>query len=123
MTAAAKIILICEDESDLRELVRAALGTAYRFEEASDGREALERADAVPPDLVVLDLMLPVKTGFDVLAALRSDPASRHTPVVVISAWSDVEGAALAAGATRFVPKPFDPVELKRIVDDLLTER
>ena len=123
MTAAAKTILVCEDDSDLRELVRAALGSEYEFEEASDGGQALERARDHPPDLVVLDLMLPVKTGFEVLAALRSDPASRHTPVVVISAWSDVEWAALAAGATRFVPKPFDPVELKAIVDELLAER
>ena len=123
MTPAAKTILVCEDEAHLRELVRAAIGSDYRFEEVTDGREALERARELRPDLVVLDLMLPGKSGIDVLAELRAECATRNTPVVVISAWSDVEAAALAAGATRFVGKPFEPIELKAIVDRLLANR
>ena len=123
MPTAAKMILVCEDEAHLRELIRAAIGSEYRFEAARDGHDALERARALRPDLVVLDLMLPGKSGIEVLGELRAQRTTRNTPVVVISAWSDVEGAALAAGATRFVPKPFEPIELKATVDELLAER
>jgi len=120
-TAHAKTILIAEDEDPLRELVRVALGPDYRFAEAADGNQALELALELRPDLVVLDLMLPGTSGVDVLASLRSDPGMGDTPVVVISAWTHAQQAAVDAGADRFVPKPFDPDELKAIVDELLT--
>jgi CheY-like chemotaxis protein len=113
-------ILICEDEQPLRELVRAALGDDYRFHEAVDGREALDLARSLQPDLVVLDVMLPGTSGLDVLATLRDDPATGKIPVVVITAWTHAQQEVLDAGAQRFVSKPFDPDELKRIVDDLL---
>jgi CheY-like chemotaxis protein len=113
-------ILICEDEEPLRELVRAALGDDYRFHEAVDGREAVDLARSLQPDLVVLDVMLPGTSGLDVLATLRDDPVTGSIPVVVITAWTHAQQEVLDAGAQRFVSKPFDPDELKRIVDDLL---
>jgi two-component system phosphate regulon response regulator PhoB len=113
-------ILICEDEEPLRELVRAALGDAYRFEEAIDGREALDLARRLEPDLVVLDVMLPGTSGLDVLATLRDDPSTGRIPVVVITAWTHAQQEVLDAGAERFVSKPFDPDELKQIVEELL---
>jgi putative two-component system response regulator len=116
-------ILICEDEEPLRELMRAALGDAYRYAEATDGRASLDLARELRPDLIVLDVMMPGTSGLDVLAALRSDPATGNTPVVVITAWTHAQQEALAAGAQRFVSKPFDPDELKAIVDELLGER
>jgi CheY-like chemotaxis protein len=116
-------ILICEDEEPLRELMRAALGDAYRYAEATDGRSSLDLARELRPDLIVLDVMMPGTSGLDVLAALRSDPATGNTPVVVITAWTHAQQEALAAGAQRFVSKPFDPDELKAIVDELLGER
>jgi CheY-like chemotaxis protein len=121
--AGAKVILIAEDEESLRELVRVSLGPEYSFREAVDGVEAIEQLAAEPPDLLVLDLMLPRRSGVEVLAALRGDPAIRETPVVVISAWTHAEETAVMAGADRFVPKPFDPDELKSIVDALLDGR
>jgi CheY-like chemotaxis protein len=116
-------ILICEDEEPLRELMRAALGDAYRYAEATDGRSSLDLARELRPDLIVLDVMMPGTSGLDVLAALRSDPVTGNTPVVVITAWTHAQQEALAAGAQRFVSKPFDPDELKAIVDELLGER
>ena len=113
-------ILICEDEEPLRELVRAALGNGYRFEEAVDGREALERARELQPDLIVLDVMLPGTSGLDVLATLREDPTTGRIPVIVITAWTHAKQEVLDAGAERFVSKPFDPDQLKSIVDELL---
>ena len=77
---------------------------------------------ALRPDLLVLDLMLPRIAGAEVLADLRADPAIGDTPVVVITAWSHAQDSALAAGADRFVAKPFDPEDLKAVVDDLLED-
>lgn len=121
--AALKTILICEDEAALRELVRAILGPGYAFAEASEGAEALDLIRTLRPDLVVLDLMLPGKSGLEVLAELRSDTRSGETPVVVVTAWTHAEEAVLAAGADRFVSKPFEPELLQRIVEELLATR
>jgi CheY-like chemotaxis protein len=115
-------ILICEDEVALRELIRAALGVGYRYAEAGDGREALELVEAVHPDVVILDVMMPGPSGLDVLAALQEGNGG-DIPVVVLTAWSHEREAALARGAARFLSKPFDPDELKTIVDELVADR
>ncbi len=115
-----KTILICEDEPDLRELIRAAVEHPYRFVDAVDGPQALHLARELQPDLVVLDLMLPRLSGLAVLAEVRNDPAIRDTRVVVVSAWSHTADEAIAAGADRFLPKPFDPDELRAVVEELL---
>jgi len=113
-------ILVCDDDPNLRELVRAVLGPGYRFIEAADGKEALAAMRELSPDLIVLDVMLPGLSGIDVLEAIRADDQLRGTPVVVITAWSHAEAQAWTAGADRFVAKPFDPDELSAAVDELL---
>ena len=114
------LILVCDDEPTLRELVRAVLGPGYRFVEAADGREALSVARDEEPDLIVLDVMLPGLSGIEVLDALRHDERLAKTPVVVITAWSHTEAEVLTAGADAFVSKPFDPDDLSHAVEDLL---
>jgi CheY-like chemotaxis protein len=118
--AAPATILVCDDDPSLRELVRAVLGPAYRFVEAADGVEALTLARELRPDLIVLDVMLPALSGIEVLEALRSDDELRSLPVVVITAWTHAEVDAHAAGADRFVSKPFDPDDLSAAVEELL---
>jgi DNA-binding response OmpR family regulator len=113
-----RTILICEDEAALRELVRVSLGEGFGYLEASDGLEALELARAHGPDVVVLDLMIPGLSGLDVLAKLREE--SKDLPIVVISAWGDAREEAFAAGADRFVLKPFDPDDLRAVVEELV---
>ena len=113
-------ILICEDEEPLRELIRAALGNGYRYVETADGSEAIDLARALAPDLVVLDVMMPGTGGLEVLAALRDGSGTGTIPVVVLTAWTHAQKEAIEAGARRFVSKPFDPDELKSIVDELL---
>jgi DNA-binding response OmpR family regulator len=116
-----KTILICDDERLLRELLRASLEDGYRCVDAEDGEAALDLARELRPDLLVLDLMMPGRSGASVLHELRADDALRETPVVVVSAWSHDEARAAVAAAERFVQKPFAPDELRAIVDDLLS--
>jgi two-component system phosphate regulon response regulator PhoB len=119
-TGGVKTILICEDDQDLRQLVRAVLGDGYRFLEAHNGDEALELALHKRPDLIILDLMMPGRSGLDVLDQLREQLPAEKTRVIVMSAWGHADEAALSAGADRFVAKPFEADELSAIVKDVL---
>jgi two-component system OmpR family response regulator/two-component system alkaline phosphatase synthesis response regulator PhoP len=116
----AATILVCDDDPSLRELVRAVLGSRYRFLEAADGTEALTIAHEERPDLIVLDIMLPGLSGIEVLEELRATDSLRDIPVVVITAWSHAEIDVQVAGADRFVSKPFDPDDLSTAVQELL---
>jgi DNA-binding response OmpR family regulator len=116
------LVLICDDEPVLRELIRVSLGSGYRFSEAGSVSDAIKAYRAEPPDVVVLDLMLVGGSGLDVLRAIRNEPAQPRTPVVVVSAWSD-EANRLAVeegGADMFVPKPFAPDQLAVRVEELV---
>jgi two-component system, OmpR family, phosphate regulon response regulator PhoB len=117
-------VLIVEDEPPLRELVRVSLGDDdHDFAEAGDGVSAAQLARQLLPDLVVLDLMLPLRSGLEVLEEIRSDARLAHTRVVVITASSNKREEVLAAGADRFIRKPFDPVAFRQTVEELLAER
>jgi DNA-binding response OmpR family regulator len=120
--SSVKTILICEDDQALRTLIRAVLGDEYRFVEAHDGEEALELALRLRPDLIILDLMLPGKSGFDVLSHLRQNLPVAETPVIVMSAWGHADQAALNAGADRFMPKPFEADDLTAVVNEVLAK-
>lgn len=115
-------VLIVDDDPDIRLLLRLELDAeGHHLVEAGDGQQALAAIDAARPDLVLLDLMMPVLDGWGVLAAL--DPAAAP-PVVVITAIATEGdrhvGEALAAGALDVISKPFDPGWLVRLVDAVL---
>ena len=120
-------ILICDDEPSLRELMRLSLetGPEYRFVEAGDGSEAIEAIETARPDLILLDVMMPVTNGIAVLEHLRAHPELSDTPVIVVSAFASPADRqrAIEAGATRFVKKPFDPEALRSLVEELLPSR
>ena len=116
-------VLICDNEEPLRALVRGSLEPwGYEIVEASDGDTSLAAARSVRPDLIVLDMMMPGRTGLEVLRELRSDPALSSTPVVMLTARTQAadEQAAAEAGADRFVAKPFSPLHLGEVVASLL---
>ena len=118
-----KTILICEDDHNLRQLIRVVIGDSYRLVETDAGDEAVSLAREHRPDLIILDLMLPRLTGLEVLERLHDElPADGKHQILVMSAWTHEDSAALDAGADRFVPKPFEPEELKAIVDEMLAE-
>lgn len=122
MTTPPKTILICEDDPHLRQLIRVVIGEGFRFVEAHDGDEALKLALALRPELIILDLMLPKRSGSEVLTELRHEVPSDETHVIVVSAWPDADEAAFKAGADGFLPKPFEPEELAAIVNKVLDE-
>jgi CheY-like chemotaxis protein len=105
-------VLVCDDEPNLRELIRVSLGPEYAFVEAADGEEALELARSLRPDLVILDLMMPRLNGLHVLSELQTDPALAHTRVIVVTAQPAAEEEARAGGADGVIVKPFSPEEI-----------
>lgn len=116
-------VLICDNEEPLRALVRATLEPrGYELFEARDGDESLRVAREARPDLIVLDMMMPGKTGLEVLQEVRSDPELAAVPIVMLTARAQLADAeaAVEAGADRFVTKPFSPLELDAVVAALL---
>ena len=118
---AAETVLICEDDSNLRTLVRLALGNGYRYVETADGPSAMGELERGRPDLIILDLMLPGVSGLELLDEIRKLDGGDTIPVIVISAW-DSDEEAVTAGADRFVAKPFDPEELRATAEELLSD-
>jgi len=108
-------VLIVEDEPDIRELVVHHLKReGYQVSAAASGEEALRQVQAAPPDLVLLDLMMPAMDGLEVCRRLRQDPATASLPIVMLTAKGDEVDRVLGLeiGADDYVVKPFSPKEL-----------
>ena len=108
-------ILIVDDEPfniDFLEQELDDLG--YLTISASNGLDALQLVDDRSPDLILLDIMMPGIDGFEVLSRLKADNGSRHIPVIIISAMSDLGSVVrgIELGAEDYLPKPFDEVQL-----------
>ena len=116
-------ILIVDDELDNRELLQIILGwEGFLTETAASGEEALVSAARQPPDLMLLDLMMPGFDGCEVLIELKRNPALRHVPVVILSALTDraTQVRVLDAGAAAFLVKPIERADLTRQVRSVL---
>ena len=111
-------VLVVDDDPAIRRLVIATLKRdGYQFVEASNGREALDRMRAEHPDCVVLDLMMPIVSGWDVLQERVHDPELTKIPVIIVSANREPELVkALDKGICAFLPKPFDITALSALV-------
>jgi CheY-like chemotaxis protein len=118
-------ILICEDRPTLRALLREALSEHdYSIFEARDGDESIELVRSVRPDIVVLDMVMPGRSGLDVLAEVRRDPELSHTLVILCTATSVTLDENLDGfDADRYLRKPFSPLELASVVEELLGAR
>ena len=116
-------ILAADDSASMREMVRMSLGSAgFEVTSAADGEEALRLAAATAFDLVLLDVNMPVRDGFDVIRALRADARYRHTPILMLTTESspDRKREGKNAGATGWIIKPFDPAQLIATVHRVL---
>jgi phosphate regulon transcriptional regulator PhoB len=108
-------VLIVEDEPDIRDLIVFHLEReGYQVVKARSGADALRQAQAAPPDLVLLDLMLPEMDGLEVCRRLRQNPATQAVPIVMLTARGDEVDRVLGLemGADDYVVKPFSPREL-----------
>jgi two-component system, OmpR family, alkaline phosphatase synthesis response regulator PhoP len=119
MESKARKVLIADDEPDILEILKYNLvGEGYEVVTAKDGDEAIEKARRTQPDLVVLDIMMPKKTGVEVCQILRSQPAFKETLIIFLTAVND-EGTqikGLETGADDYVSKPVSPkVFLSRV--------
>lgn len=112
--AKRELIVVADDNADMRRYLRRLLGDRYEVHAVSDGRQALETIRLLRPTLLLADVMMPVMDGFDLLRAVRHDPAVATMPIILLSARageeSRVEG--LRAGADDYLVKPFTAREL-----------
>ncbi|MEZ5405332.1 MAG: response regulator [Verrucomicrobiia bacterium] len=107
-------ILIADDEPDMLRFIKSQLQSRFQIVEATNGQQAIDKAQQFLPDLIVLDMMMPVKDGVQVCQELREKISTRHLPIILVTARADEETklAALSAGATDFLTKPFSLTEL-----------
>ena len=110
-----ELVMVIEDENEIRELVRYNLERAgFRVNAIADGETGLQRLFEARPDALVLDLMLPGRSGLEVLREVREEPATRDLPVLILTARSAEMDKLLGFdhGADDYLTKPFSPREL-----------
>jgi DNA-binding response OmpR family regulator len=116
-------VLVVDDEQLIQQLISFKLrSVGYDVVLASNGEEALALADEHLPDIIVMDVMMPVMSGFETLAQLKNNPATAAIPVIMLTGHS-VEGAVvegLELGADDYIAKPFSPSELAARVKSVL---
>ncbi len=118
----ASNILIVDDDDSIRSLLQQELGDAgYSIEEASNGKEALEKVRINRPDLIILDIMMPEMNGFDVAAILKNDPNTMDIPIIVLSVVQD-KARGFRIGVDRYLTKPIDTGLLFNEIGSLLEQ-
>jgi DNA-binding response OmpR family regulator len=118
-------IFVVDDEPDMVDLLATILRSdGFEVDTDTEGRSALARVLAEPPDLILLDLMMPDLDGMELLKLLRLDPRGERVPVLVVSARSGHQDqlGTLQLGANAYICKPFSPRELVRQVRQLLAK-
>lgn len=124
-TADLPLILVTEDQPELRKFIVQNLGTEYRFAEAKDGREGIQIALDLQPDLIISDVMMPKVDGLQLCQELKNNLATSHIPIILLTAKVDNENVitGLEAGADDYLSKPFSLTELKLRVRNIIKSR
>ncbi len=125
MRQRSKILIVDDEPFNVDYLEQELADLDYDTSSAINGREALAQVAAEAPDLILLDIMMPLMDGFEVLAHLKAAPATRDIPVIVISAMNDVQSVVkgILQGAEDYLPKPFDPVLLQARISACLEKK
>lgn len=119
------IVLVIEDNDDIRNFLRLGLEPKYRVFEAVDGETGIERATEIIPDIIICDIMMPGKDGFEVTKTLKKQEKTSHIPIILLTAKAGLETriSSLEIGADAYVPKPFSSEELKARIKNLIDGR
>ena len=118
-------ILVVEDQEDLRGVLRTLLtGSGYEMLEAADGETGVARAKSDRPDLILMDIQMPVLDGYEATRRIKADPDLAGTPVIAVSSFAmkGDEEKARAAGCDHYVTKPYSPMQLLRVIRSTLGE-
>jgi two-component system cell cycle response regulator DivK len=122
----SKRILIVEDQEDLRGVLRDLLtGSGYAVIEAADGEAGVAKANSERPDLILMDIQLPIIDGYEATRRIKVDPALNSIPIVAVSSFAmkGDEEKARAAGCDHYVTKPYSPIQLLRLIRGLLGDK
>jgi DNA-binding response OmpR family regulator len=119
------LILLVEDNVELRSFIRTCLGSGYRYSEAGNGRDGMSLAMNQIPDLIISDLMMPEMDGLELCARLKKDKRTDHIPFIMLTAKAAEENKleGLQTGADEYLVKPFNKAELLLKVQNLITLR
>ena len=123
MTSVAKTILVADDDPDILNIVAVSLETqGYVVLKATNGREAVDQAKTNHPDLILLDMMMPVMSGYEAAAELKNDPTTAQIPVVGLSAKAMATDIDLASsmGIDGYITKPFRIAQVLSVVEGYL---
>ena len=118
-----KLILVVEDQEDNMQILRDLLVNAnYQLIEAENGEQALAAVAKQRPDLILMDIQIPIIDGYEATRRIKADPALRSIPIIAVTshALSGGEEKARAAGCDDFVPKPFSPRQLLAKIREFL---
>jgi two-component system, cell cycle response regulator DivK len=111
----SKRILVVEDQEDNRQIIRDLLAaTDYEITEAENGEEALAAVARQRPDLILMDIQMPIMDGYEATRQIKADPALQSIPIIAITSYalSGDEQKAREAGCDDYVPKPYSPRQL-----------
>ncbi|MBP8239910.1 MAG: response regulator, partial [Saprospiraceae bacterium] len=119
------IALLVEDNAELRAFVQECIGDRWQVVEASNGAEGIEKARLLIPDIVISDVMMPLKNGFEVCEVLKNDELTAHIPIILLTAKSAIDAkiTGLRTGADDYLTKPFNTEELLARMENLIEQR
>jgi two-component system cell cycle response regulator DivK len=121
----SKRILVVDDQEDLRGVLRDLLvGSGYTVIEATDGETGVAKAKSDRPDLILMDIQMPVIDGYEATRLIKADPDLKPIPIVAVSSFAmkGDEEKARAAGCDHYVTKPYSPMQLLRLIRGFLDD-
>ena len=125
ISGGGSIILVVEDSADVREFIRGGLEPSYEVVEAEDGRQGVDKARHIIPDLIISDIMMPRLDGFELCRILKNDVGTSHIPIILLTARASEESViqGLETGADDYITKPFNTKILCARIQNLIALR